>query len=226
MIIASDEANIWHARMHVQYFVCVCVCVCLFFFFQSFPAHRVHTSLSASQQSPVPDRTNQHQGIHFMCVKYIDFFFFRFALKGEVLWKSIQKKNSHKSACFLQTQMIISSSLMHCQIIQIVHSEWKIKLKTPTWCLFLFYFLFFFFTLVSHSPTVLHRPAVFHLSQQLSTQWGLEADKVSSLEASIIAFACIKEKVLGNLLDFDSYISSIRRKKKETFTRQKWKRKK
>lgn len=70
---------------------------------------------------------------------------------------------------------------------------------------------------MSHSPTVLHRPAVFHLSQQLSTQWGLEADKVSSLEASIIAFACIKEKVLGNLLDFDSYISSIRRKKKRNF---------
>lgn len=143
--------------MRSTYDLHVCMCnilrVSLLFSFKaSLCTHRVHTSL-VLHNSPqcLTEQISIRESI--LCVWNILIFFFRFAMKGEVLWKSIQKKNSNERACFLQAQrIIISSSPMHCQIIQIVHSECKIKLKTPTWPLFLFcfYSLFFFYSTIPY----------------------------------------------------------------------------
>lgn len=133
--------------------VCMCniLCASLLFSFQvSLYTHRVHTSL-VLHNSPqcLTEQINIRESI--LCVWNILIFFFQ--VRNE-RWGSLKvntKKNSSERARFLQAQMIISSSLMHCQIIRIVHSECKIKLKTQNRCLFLFCFYSFFFSLLSHT---------------------------------------------------------------------------
>lgn len=131
--------------------ICMCniLCVSLLFSFKvSLCTHRVHTSL-VLHNSPqcLTEQISIRESI--LCVWNILIFFSGSQWKVR-FFESQYKKNQMKG--FPSAPMIISSSLMHCQIFRIVHSECKIKLKTPTWCLFLFcFYSFFFFTLLSHT---------------------------------------------------------------------------